>query len=183
MNTHLEGFPDDLAVADLGASAVTITLDAAVYPLEALYGAAYIFIDRCYVLVDRPSEKNFRATLSLKKAPAEPGPHVGEALRSLAGEFVNELLSCAWRYQIAQENRAIIEQVTAQAMSGAMGAPTLDELEQFDFSEEPFEDPLGISKSWEDKYKKREPDAKPEAAAATAAEPTAETSAKGGERA
>lgn len=157
MNTPLEGFPEDLAVADLGASAVTVTLDAAVYPLEALYGAAYIFIDRCYVLVDRPSEKNFRATLSLKKAPAEPAP---EALRSLAGEFVNELLSCAWRYQIAQENRAIIEQVTAQAMGGAMGAPSLDELEQFDFSEEPFEDPLGISQSWEDKYKKKEPGAK-----------------------
>ena len=43
-----------------------------------------------------------------------------------------------------------------QAISGAMGPPSLDELEDFDFTEEPFEDPLGIAQSWEEKYTKKE---------------------------
>ena len=125
-----------------------LELDETVYPLEAVYGAAYIFIDRCYVLVDRPAPGKWRVTLSPKK----DGP--GD-LRALGGEFANELLSCAWRHQITQQNRAVIEAVTTQAIAGAMGAPSLDELEKFDFSAETFEDPLGIAKSWEDKYKKK----------------------------
>ena len=31
----------------------------------------------------------------------------------------------------------------------------LEDLEKFDFTEEPFDDPLGIAVSWEEKYKKR----------------------------
>jgi hypothetical protein len=45
--------------------------------------------------------------------------------------------------------------VTAQALAGAMGPPSLDELEKFDFSEDTFEDPLGIALSWEEKHKKK----------------------------
>jgi hypothetical protein len=47
--------------------------------------------------------------------------------------------------------------VTTQALAGAMGAPSLDELEKFDFSGETFDDPLGIALSWEEKHKKKEP--------------------------
>ena len=39
-----------------------------------------------------------------------------------------------------------------------MGPPSLDDLAAFDFSEESFEDPLGIAMSWEDKYKKKPED-------------------------
>jgi His-Xaa-Ser system protein HxsD len=150
MTSTLEGIPGELAGVDLGQSAVTLTADASIYPLEALYGAAYIFIDRCYVFIDRPETTRYRVVLSTKKPGADEA-----ALRALAGEFANELLSCAWRHQITQENRATIEAVTTQALSGAMGPPSLDELAAFDFTEEPFEDPLGIAMSWEDKYKKK----------------------------
>jgi hypothetical protein len=76
-------------------------------------------------------------------------------LTPLVGEFANELLSCAWRHQITQNNRALIEAVTTQAIGGAMGPPSLDDLEKFDFSAEKLEDPLGIAVSWEEKYKKK----------------------------
>ena len=33
---------------------------------------------------------------------------------------------------------------------------TLDDLEDFDFTEEPFDDPLGIAQSWEEKYGKKD---------------------------
>jgi His-Xaa-Ser system protein HxsD len=138
----MSGFPVEIA-----EGRARLELDEAVYPLEAVYGASYIFIDRCYVLVDKPAAGKWRVTLAGKKE--------GVDLQALAGEFANELLSCAWRAQITQQNRAVIEAVTTQAIAGAMGPPTLDDLEKFDFSAETFEDPLGIAKSWEEKYKKK----------------------------
>src|SRR5688572_24599316 len=62
----LEGLPKDLVVHDPAEGSVTVTVDASVYPLEALYGAAYIFIDRCYVLLDRPKGGSFSVTLTPK---------------------------------------------------------------------------------------------------------------------
>jgi His-Xaa-Ser system protein HxsD len=151
MSTTPRGFPPELVAVDVGASSVTLRVDPASYPLDALYGAAYVFIDRCYVLLDKPEpDGSWRVTLASRK----PDPDV-EQLRALVGEFANELLSCAWRAKIAEENRALIESVTAQALGGAMGPPSLDDLEKFDFSEETFEDPLGIALSWEEKHKKK----------------------------
>jgi His-Xaa-Ser system protein HxsD len=145
----IQEFPADLVSVDIGASSVTLRVDPATYSLDALYGAAYIFIDRCFVLLDKP-DANYRVTLALKKGD----PSV-DGLRTLVGEFTNELLSCAWRAKISQDSRALIESVTAQALGGALGAPTLDDLEKFDFSDETFEDPLGIAMSWEDKHRKK----------------------------
>ena len=149
-STAIEGLPADLVVADLAGRAISLQVDASLYPLSALYAAAYIFLDRCFVLLDRPDDKHFRVTLSWRK-----GEPTQDELRTLVGEFANELLSCAWRAQIADESRALIETTTARALGGAMGAPSLDELEKFDFSDEPFEDPLGIALSWEEKYGKK----------------------------
>jgi len=149
LTTNIQGFPSDLLSVDLGASSVTLRVDPATYSLDALYGAAYIFIDRCFVLLDKP-DAGYRVTLAWKKRdPTE------DDLRALVGEFTNELLSCAWRAKISQDSRALIESVTAQALGGALGAPTLDDLEKFDFSEEAFEDPLGIAMSWEEKHRKK----------------------------
>jgi His-Xaa-Ser system protein HxsD len=146
--TAFAGVPPE--VASIDDDHVSLVVDESVYPLDAVYGAAYVFIDRCFVLVDRPEAGRFRITLAAKQNEG------GEAaLRNFVGEFANELLACAWRTRITNENRAIIESVTMQALSGAMGPPSLDELQDFDFSEEAFEDPLGIAASWEDKYKKK----------------------------
>jgi His-Xaa-Ser system protein HxsD len=140
--------PKGLVTIDEGEGTVTMELDATIYPLDALYGAAYTFIDRAYVLLDRPEPGKYRATLSAK----DPD---GADLPALIGEFANELLACAWRHEITKNNRAVVETVTMQAFSGALGPPSLDELEAFDFTDEPFEDPLGIATSWEEKYKKK----------------------------
>ncbi len=51
--------------------------------------------------------------------------------------------------------------MTRTAFSGAAGPPSLDDLDDSDFSEEPFHDPLGIAESWEEKYGK-DKTAKPE---------------------
>lgn len=149
MPTALEGFPAEIT-AELGEGAVSLALDEAVYPAEAVYAAAYVFIDRAYVLIDRPQAARWRVTLAAKRPGADAA-----ALRGLAGDLLNELLGAAWRHQITVQNRAAIEAVTMQAVAGAMGPPSLDELAKFDFTEEPFDDPLGIAVAWEEKYQKK----------------------------
>ena len=149
----LAGFPSDVVTLDPGGLEVSLRLDAELYPLGALYAAAYVFLDRAYLLLDAPDPAHYRVTLAWKKPPAgEP------ALDRLAGEFANELLSCAWRARIAEDDRTVIESATARALAGAMGAPSLDDLEGFDFGDQPLEDPLGIALSWEDKYGKKKSD-------------------------
>lgn len=167
--SELAGMPSDQVDADVTARSVTVTVDDSLYPLDAVYGASYTFLDRCFVLLDRPAPSRLRITLTPKR---EGGTET--ELRAMVGELQNELLSCAWRSQIVRESRAVIEAVTLQAVSGAMGPPSLDDLKDFDFSEEPFEDPLGIGLSWEEKYKKKK-DEPAEAA------PTLEASAAKGE--
>src|SRR5437867_1535120 len=93
-------FPSELALVDLATGSARIELDETLYPLAAVYGAAYIFIDRCWVLLDRPGAGRLRATL----APKNSAPADAASLHALVGEFANELLSCAWRHQITQEN-------------------------------------------------------------------------------
>lgn len=152
--------PTDLVQYDLADGTASLRVDAQLYPLEAVYAAAYVFIDRCWVLLDRDGER-VRVSLTPKPAPGRPDGGFDEAaLAEVIGEFANELLSCAWRHQIARENRATIEAVTTQALAGARGAPTLTDLEAFDFSEETFDDPLGIAMSWEEKYGKKKGPAK-----------------------
>ena len=146
----LEMVPQDLVAYDSTDGIVTLRVDPTLYPLEAIYAAAYVFIDRCFVFLDKPADGLTRVTLGAKK-----GAITAESARELVGEFANELLSCAWRSQIARDSRATIEAVTAQALSGARGAPSLEELEAFDFSDDAFEDPLGIAMSWEEKYAKK----------------------------
>jgi His-Xaa-Ser system protein HxsD len=130
---------------------LVLELDEALYPKDAIFGAAYIFIDRCYVLLDRP--KPGRISIRLK-----PKANVKTALADLAGEFENELLGQAWRRLLVEENRRLVETVTTQALAGAAGPPGLDDLLDLDEEEEAaFDDPLGIAVSWEEKYKKRPP--------------------------
>jgi His-Xaa-Ser system protein HxsD len=147
MSTPLAEIPRGLVEVDLHEGTAVMQLDASLYPLPAVYGAAYVFIDRCYVLLDRPADDRVRVTLT-SKDPA-PSP---EDLRALVGELANELLACAFRHQLAQDNRVVVETVTMQAMAGAMGAPSLADLADFDFTDDALDDPLGIAQSWEEKH-------------------------------
>jgi His-Xaa-Ser system protein HxsD len=133
---------------DLGEGSVRVEFDEELYPRDAIYGAAYVFIDRCYVHLDRVADKRVQVQLKAKKP--------GLDTKVLAGEFQNELLSQAWRQRIVEENRQFVEAITTRALAGAAGAPGLDELLAMDIGEETaFDDPLGIAMSWEEKYKKK----------------------------
>jgi len=127
---------------------IQLSFETSLYPLDAVYGAAYIFIDRCYVFLDVPEADRISVQLRLQPNTS------GVDLDGMAGEFANELLSQAWRHRITEQNRPIIEAVTAQAFRGAGNTTALSDLDDLDFTDDAFDDPLGIALSWEEKYGK-----------------------------
>ena len=141
--------PDNAEQVVVDSGRATILLDRALYPLDVIYGASYVFVDRCYVLLDAPDTEHVQVELRAREALDAGG------LRKLAGEFSNELLSQAWRSQVTQSNRAVIEAVTAKAMAGALGPPDLDDAAAEEFEADAFDDPLGIAVPWEEKYGKQ----------------------------
>ena len=130
----------------LGRDHAAFDVDESVYPLDAIYGGAYLFVDRCFVFLSRPNPRivNVRLTSREPATPAE--------LDALAGEFVNELLSQATRLRLSQATARIREYYTAAALRAAASAPSVDDLLAELDAEELGDDPLEISVPWEEKH-------------------------------
>ena len=134
---------------DPTTATMTLSLDADLYSRDVVYAAAYVFLDRAYVLLDRDGGRivvHLRGKREIDEA----------TLRAMAGEFENELLAQALRQQVAKANRRIIEDITALAINGAAGydAPgdAADGLIDLDDAQDGFvDDPLGIGRPWEPK--------------------------------
>ena len=136
---------------DATTSTLTLSLDIGLYPRDVLYAAAYVFLDRAYVLLDRVDS---RFVVHLRgKRPLDEA-----MLQAMAGEFENELLAQALRHQVVDANQRIIEDVVAVAIAGATAgvepdagppaehAPFIDPQDQEDGF---LADPLGIAQPWE----------------------------------
>lgn len=155
---------------------VTFEVDTKIYPMEAIYSAAYTFIDRAYIYLSGNPKGIIRVNFRPKN-----GAYNFEDIR---GEFMNELLSCSLRNQISEKNHKIREYIVGAALLGASGEiPHLDEIENvnankdwedddseecdcedgdyhYDEETDAFkaegnsweDDPFGISIPWEDKY-------------------------------
>jgi len=129
-----------------------ISLNPKIYPLEAIYGTCYIFIDRAYLFLDGNLNKEVKVFLKGKK---ELSP---KELEKLAGEFKNELLNYTLRLSIAKNTKKIRETIVERALFSAL--PHEEELEKINKSEQINEetiedDPLGIAVPWEEKYGKK----------------------------
>jgi len=99
---------------DPTTASLTLSLDVGLYPRDVLYAAAYVFLDRAYVLLDRVDS---RFVVHLRgKRPLDEG-----TLQAMAGEFENELLAQALRHQVVDANQRIIENVVEVAIAGAAG--------------------------------------------------------------
>ena len=140
---------------DANTSTMTLSLDMDLYPREVLYAAAYVFLDRAYVLLDRDGARcvvHLRGKQALDEA----------VLRAMAGEFENELLAQALRRMVGKANHKIIEEITTLAITSAAGARFSDGVDPADDGAAPngvqgftddgkdfLDDPRGIAKPWE----------------------------------
>lgn len=120
----------------------SFTLNIKTYPLEAVYGAGYTFIDRCYVFLDTHKEGEIEIALKPK-----PGQKIKPA--DLEGEFRNELLAFTLRVNLSKENKKIRQYIVEQALFAAAEDNPVNSLDDGLGYED---DPLGIAVPWEDKY-------------------------------
>ena len=141
---------------DSTTSTLTLSLDIGLYPRDVLYAAAYVFLDRAYVLLDQEGQRfvvHVRGKQPLDEA----------ALRAMAGEFENELLAQALRHQVVKANQTMINAITTLAIAGAAGGAAPDNetvagdaclIDLQDPGDDGFlDDPLGLGKPWEAKKK------------------------------
>jgi len=129
---------------------INFCLNTKIYPLEAIYSAAYVFLDRAYIYLDGDPKKEIIVSLKLKKISNQ------NDLESLEGEFYNELLNYLLRTKIAKKNKKIREFIIGTALTSALPKePLIDFSGTEKFAQESFEkDPLGIRIPWEKKYEK-----------------------------
>lgn len=144
------GSEADTAASRLGFSVgpdhVSFDVDESVYPLDAIYGASYLFVDRCFIFLSRPKPQIVTVRLTSRD------PATATALDTLGGEFTNELLSQAMRLRLSQATARIREYYTAAALRAAASAPSVDDLLAELEAEEITDDPLEIMVPWEEKH-------------------------------
>lgn len=136
-----EELVDELTYLDDGQR-VSFTLDETIYPLDAIYGAAYLFVDRCYLFLGRPADQKVEVRLKPRGK--------GQDLDALAGEFANELLNQVLRQRISESTGRIREYYMARAFFSAPAQASIDQLLAELDAEEMEEDDLEIAVPWED---------------------------------
>lgn len=136
-----------------GGQAV-IRVNPKTYPIEAVYSAAYVFMDKAYIVLDGDPEKEILVKMRLKS---------GESPEEAANEFNNELINYSDYLSRARETRKLRETVLQRALLSndpeILGDVAKSGADIPDFEDEEgmdIEDPEGIAIPWEEKYGKEE---------------------------
>ncbi len=153
--------------ATVKGDAAVILFHKSLYSTDALFGTAFVFLDRCYVHCDMADDDHIQVTLV---------PRTGSkwSLAELAGEFKNEMVNQALRFKLAKQTEKVRTMIVGRAIGesippdgsqqpgpAAASVPELppevarllaEEEESLDF----LDDPFGIAVPWEEKYKKGE---------------------------
>ena len=123
---------------------VILEVDETLYPLDAIYGTSYLFIDRYYVFLDRAEDKKVRVRMRTKNEASE------EVLEAVIGEFANELLNQVLRFKVSEATAQIREYTMARAFVSSPAQASIDALLAELDAEELEEDDLEISVPWEE---------------------------------
>jgi len=122
---------------------IKITVDSNLYPLEAIYGASYAFLDKAYIRLSGDPKGKIIVQIKGK------GGDNPKKLENLADDFTNELINYGLRSQISKNNKKIREYIVGTALLSALGEMSESEGEA---KEDWQKDALGIAVPWEDKY-------------------------------
>ncbi len=128
---------------ELGERSVAFDLHEEIYPKAAVYGAAYLFVDRAWLFLTRPGDGQIRVRLRSREAASS------QDLIGLAGEFANELLNQVMRMQISASTASLREYTLARAFFGGEARVSIDALLAELDAEELDDDPLEIEVPWD----------------------------------
>lgn len=125
-------------ISKINNNILSIEVDTKIYPLEAIFGAAYVFIDKAYIFLD--SKKKHKIEIQLKSKTKTSSAN----LTKMLGEFENELLHYVHRMKLSKHNKQLREYIVERALYSAINKekPGLEQTQDDD-------DPLGISSPWE----------------------------------
>lgn len=124
---------------------VSFTIDEEIYPRDAVYGAAYLFVDKCWLFLDRPADRKIEVRLKPKSAEGV----TEDTLAALAGEFANELLNQVVRVRVGESTRELREYYMARAFFGDETRSSIDALLAELDAEELEEDELEVAVPWD----------------------------------
>lgn len=122
---------------------ISFTLNEELYPREAILGAAYLFVDRCFIFLTRPGDTLVDVRLKSKE-PSSP-----EQLEILAGDFANALLDQVVRFHVAERTGRLREYTMARAFFTTPAQASIDQLLAELDAEEMMEDDLEIAVPWQ----------------------------------
>lgn len=138
----LPAFDDELTYL-LDERRVVFVVDETLFPMDSIYGAAYRFVDRCWLHLRRPADRRVEVRLKAK------GPTTVTELEALAGEFANELLNQVVRQRVGETNSKLREYVIARAFTTAPARnSSIDALLAELDAEELAEDELQVAVPW-----------------------------------
>ena len=83
-------------------------IDETIFPIEAIFGASYLFVDHSYIFFSRSGDR--KIVMTIKKKSGD-----GSELDALVGEFSNELLNQVLRLRLAESTAKIREYYMARA--------------------------------------------------------------------
>lgn len=137
---------------------VRLSINPEIYPLDVIYSAAYVFLDRVYILLSGDM-KNIQVELRMK----ERADKREDLLKKLAREFCNELLNYSFYKQQVEKNAALREVILKRALLTSEidnekipKAKENVEIPEFDKTEADYiDDPEGIAIPWEERYGKK----------------------------
>ena len=130
-----------------GDSAI-VKINAKLYSLETVYSAAYVFLDKAYILLDGDPKDE----ILIKLKPKEKGD-----AKKLGMEFLNELINYSDYQKRASQTKKIREMLLERAMitndpSVIQEDKEFDELlKELEDDEDNLDDPEGIAVPWEEK--------------------------------
>jgi His-Xaa-Ser system protein HxsD len=132
---------------------VIVSVNPKIYPMDIVYSASYVLLDRAYVVLDGNPEEEISVQLRHKDGNGD--------VESLGRDFNNELLKYAVYKMHSTESKGIREQIVARALQtnlddgdgcGCSEDETGDDKDS-QSDDDYLDDPLGIAKPWEETHK------------------------------
>lgn len=93
---------------------IIVLVDPKLYSLEAVYGAAYAFLDKAYIYLEEGPKSKIQISLKGKEKLTE------KESEALKGEFLNELLNFSLRDKISKNNKKIREYIVARTLTSSL---------------------------------------------------------------
>jgi His-Xaa-Ser system protein HxsD len=127
---------------------VIVSVNPKIYPMDIVYSASYVLLDRAYVVLDGNPDEEITVQLRHKDGKGD--------VESLGRDFNNELLKYAVYKMHSTESKGIREKIVARALQTNMdddGCGCSDEDAAREPDEDYLDDPLGIAKPWEETHK------------------------------